>query len=208
MKQKQKQSILLLFIICLNIFKGTWREIPQYKRGLLYISFLNSMYYYLCKRSLLWEFRPEGVRWELLRIVHIFIISPSIVLLFISDLPKSIPKKIVHLLKWVIYCSVTEYIILKLNMIRFKYGWNIYWSGLVYLKIFVYGYLYNKRPLLTFILSLFSAIFFTAKFKIPLRKRLLKGPFYLFLKYPRFPFESRFKTVLYTKLDQLKNKLT
>ncbi|WP_096186479.1 CBO0543 family protein [Evansella halocellulosilytica] len=172
---KQKQIALILFIFILNIFGKSWRYVPKYYRSLIFISFLNSLYYYICKRHLVWEFNTRGVNWRLLRAIQTFFITPSLVILFLSKLPDTLLKRIVHVIKWVTCSSLIEHFIHKKKMIRFKYGWNIYWSTLIYIKMYVYSYLFYINPLFACILSLCSLIFFIITFQVPLTTRFLKG---------------------------------
>ncbi len=195
MSKKRQQLIIVLLLTLMHIKFKSWRMFPKYYKGMFFISFLNSFYYYLCKRHLVWEFTHVCFKWRLLRAVHIFYVTPSLVLLFLTKLPNSISQQTVYLINWLCASFIFEYYLVRKNILRFKHRWNLYWSLLVYLKIYVYAYLYTIKPLVTWVLSIFSAIFFSVKFKVPLKKRLFKGPFFLlYKKRPLlFPFEIRFK---------------
>ncbi|WP_374193845.1 CBO0543 family protein [Alkalihalobacillus sp. BA299] len=187
---KQKQLLLLLPILLLTIIGRTWRDIPKYYKSLGYVSFFNSFYYYICKRYLLWEFPPYGFHWRLLRALHIFLITPLLVLAYLSSFPRSFSKKIVHLIKWTFISSLFEYFAVKQKMIKFKHGWNIYYSGLIYLKMYMLSYLHTKKPLPSWVLSIIFLIVCILKFKVPLKTRLLKGPIFFLIKKDKFsPFE-------------------
>ncbi|UCZ53616.1 hypothetical protein LGQ02_02115 [Bacillus shivajii] len=121
-----------------------------------------------------------------------FLITPLFVLSYLSRIPETFLKKIIHTTKWVAYSTFLEHIIHEQKMIQFKYGWNVYWSGLVYFKMYIFSYLYPKRPLLTWLLSICSAIFFIWKFNVPLTKRLLKGPIFIFVP-TRYKFLTNYK---------------
>jgi hypothetical protein len=183
---KEKQIIIMLIILLLNITGRTWREFSKYYLSLAYASFFNAFYYYLCKRCLLWEFPPQGIPWRILRGVHIFLVVPLLVLACLSKFPNSLSKQIVHLIKWIVASCFVELFAVKNNLITFKHGWNILWSGLIYLTMYGFSYLHTKKPLLTWLLSFCSVIFFIVKFKIPLEKRLVKGPFFFFTKKDTF----------------------
>lgn len=186
---KQKHITLILIILLLNISEKTWRDFPKYYKSLAYVSFMNCLYYYLCKRHLVWELTPsDGFRLRTLRGVYVFIVTPLAVLLCLSKFPNTVSKQVVHIVKWVLASSFIEYYLVKKRMIKFNHGWNIAWSGFVYLEMYVCSYLYIKKPLLTWLLSLCSIIFFMSKFKVPLTKRLLKGPLSIF-----FPKNSKLK---------------
>lgn len=173
---KQKQILLILIIVLINVFTKSWKVAPKYYKSLLYVIFWNCFYYYICKRHLVYEFVNGGFNWKLLRAIHIFIVTPSITLLYLAKLPKSLPKQAVYTIKWVFVSFVVETFLNKQKLIKFKYGWNVFWSTLIYFQMYVTSYLLMSRPILTSFLSLSSLIFFIVKFKVPMSKRLLKGP--------------------------------
>ncbi|OIJ19432.1 hypothetical protein BKP45_13380 [Anaerobacillus alkalidiazotrophicus] len=205
---RKKQISIILFIVLMNFLFKTWKVVPKYYKSLIFVSFWNSFYYYLCKRHLVFEYTNKGINWKLLRGLHIFIATPLLVLLFLCKLPKTLSKQIVYILKWGIGSFFIELFLLKQKLIKFKYGWNIYWSGLIYFKMYTYSYLFNKRPFLTWVLSIFSLLFYIFKFNVPLTKRLLKGPFLFFLpksiKYP-INFKTRLNSYYYETVKDLLN---
>lgn len=192
---KDKHLALVLFVVLLNTLGKTWSNAPKYYKNLLYVSSWNSFYYYLCKRHLVYELIPNRLNWKLLRALHIFVVTPLLILYFLSKMPELLFKKIWYFIKWEFWSVLAEVALHKQGMVRFKYGWNFFWSGVVYLKMYLYSYLYSKRPILTWVLSIFSLIFFVKIFNIPIEKRLLKGPitFFATKKYPRrMPFKKFF----------------
>ncbi len=179
----QKQLMLVVFILLVSINKDIWKNIKTYYRSLGYVMFVNALYYYLCKRYLLWEFTPRGLGWRTLRALHIFIITPLIVLLNLSTFPATFGKQIIHILKLVLVSTCIESIVVKEKMLKFKHGWSLYWSALIYIKMYVFSYIHTKKPRLTWFLTYCSLLFFIIKFRIPLKsKRFTKGPFVFYLK--------------------------
>ena len=168
---RQKHIILILSIIFVNLLGKTWRNFPKYYKSLTYVSIVNSLYYFLCKRHLVWEFIPLGIDWKFLRTVHTIIVTPLIVLLFLSNFPKTFLKQMIYIIKWVLGAILVEFVVHKLKLIQYKHGWNIFWSALLYLKMFVYSHLFTKKPLMTWFLSLCSCTFFIIKFKVPIKKK-------------------------------------
>ncbi|OIJ18746.1 hypothetical protein BKP45_15795 [Anaerobacillus alkalidiazotrophicus] len=189
---KQKQLMIILLVLFINIKKRSWRQLPKYYKSLAYVSFFNCFYYYICKRYLLWEFTAHGFQWRILRAVHIFIVAPLITLGCLSNFPSSINKQIIHIFKWTIGSTLVEYIAVKNKILIFKHGWNILWSSLIYLQMYTFSYYHTKNPLQTWICSIFFVVSFIIKFNVPLKKRLLKGPFCLFFHKdkPFFSMES------------------
>lgn len=174
---RNKHILLILGVVLINLLGRTWRYIPRYYKSLGYVTSINILYYILCRRHLVWEFHPKGVHWWLLRGIHIFVVTPLLTLSFLAKLPSSISKQIWYIIKWVLVSSGLEYISHKQHLIQYKHGWNGFWSGILFLKMYVYSYLFSKKPLLTWILTFCSASFFVFKFKIPLRKHTFSRRF-------------------------------
>ncbi|WP_077211961.1 CBO0543 family protein [Bacillus dakarensis] len=168
---KYKHLILIIGILLLNIGMKTWRHVPKCLKSLVFVSSVNTLYYGICRRHLVWEFTPGGIHWKLLRVIHVILVTPSIVLLFLSKLPKSLYKQIVYLISWVIVASTIELMIHKQKLIQYKHGWNILWSAFIYVKMFIYSYLFPKKPYLTILLSILSSLFLVKKFKVPVGKK-------------------------------------
>ncbi|MBB5171955.1 CBO0543 family protein [Texcoconibacillus texcoconensis] len=164
---KQKHLALILSLLLLNILRGSWRDIPKYYKNLTYVIFVNILYYLVCRRHLLWEFPSLGVNRLVLRVAYVIFVTPSIVLAFLSKFPKSPFRQILYISKWVIVSSMIEYFLHKRKLIQYKHGWNIYWSGLVYLKMFVYSSIFHKKPLIVWLLTFCSLIYFIVTFQIP-----------------------------------------
>lgn len=166
---RNRHLILILSIILLTIFSKSWREIPKFYRNMVYVSSMNAIYYIICKRHLVWEFVPTGISWMFIRMVHILIITPLIVLVFLSKMPSTLFMQCIHFVKWIIISTAVEYFIHKKHLILYAHGWNVFWSGIIYAKMFLYSHLFTKRPKSIFLLSFFSMTFFIIKFKVPLK---------------------------------------
>lgn len=189
--EKNKQIFIVLIITILNIINKSWRVFPKHYKSMAYVSVINAFYYYLCKRHLVWEFTHKGFNLRLLRVIHIFFVTPLVVLLFLSRLPRRMFNKIVYIGSWTLSFAFFEFIMVKTNILNFKHKWNVFWSGFIYLKMFIFTALYNRNPLLTWGLSFLSTIFYIVIFNVPLTRRLLKGPYFLFTKKTVFPFEFK-----------------
>lgn len=203
---KQKQVALILIIVLLNVVNKTWKDLSMYYKNLVFVTVINAFYYYLCKRHLVWEFRSGGFSWRWLRIYHTFVVTPLLILLFLSKLPNTLSKQIVYIINWVIGSFAVEYGLHKLKMINFKYGWNVFWSGLLYLKMYTFSHLFTTRPILASILSLASIIFFIAKFRVPLTKRHLKGPIFMLLP-KRIRIPKKYKLLIGMLPKSIYNKI-
>jgi hypothetical protein len=165
---KYKHLGLIVFMVLLNVFGGTWRYVPKYYKSMAYVSCVNACYYLLCRRHLVWEFTPNGINWKFLRAAQILIVSPLLVLLYLSKLPESRLKQILHTVKSILIACLVELFVHKQKLLQFRHGWNLLWSSLMYLMMFTYSSLFTKRPFLTCLLSILSSVFFIIKFNVPL----------------------------------------
>ncbi|WP_411955547.1 CBO0543 family protein [Alkalibacillus sp. S2W] len=161
--------IVSLLLLALNIQKKTWRNLPKYYHVLIYVSVFNCLYYVLCRNSLMWELKCKTLSTRAVRVLHILVVVPLLILLYLSDVPKSLSKQIVYICKWIMVSMFVEFIGQKLKMISFHNGWNLYWSILIYTKMYIYSMLMVKKPLLTWMISIVSTIFFLLKFKVPVK---------------------------------------
>ncbi|MDT8861032.1 hypothetical protein N0O92_12385 [Alkalihalobacillus sp. MEB130] len=178
-----RHIILSSFLVWLNYRQQTWKIVPKFAQALVYIMFINSSYYYFFKNHILWELQSNNLKLKELRVIHIFIITPLIFLLCMVNLPKEdVRLQIRHILKWSFKCAFVEYMGLKTKMIYFQNGWNIFWSWLIYIFLFSFGYVYTKKPFIIWTVSIPTIFFFIIKFKAPLRRMMLLGPVILLVR--------------------------
>ncbi|MDG5786286.1 hypothetical protein QA612_02205, partial [Evansella sp. AB-P1] len=171
LKIRNGHIVLILLIFLLTLCSNSFRQIPKYYKNMGFVSLFNVIYYFLCRRHLVWEFIPTtGAHWPLLRVVHIMIITPLLVLVFLSKLPNTLFKQFIHFIRWVAASTAVEYVVKKNQLILYAHGWNVFWSGILYAKMFLYSLLFTKRPILTLILSLCSTVYFIFKFNVPIKK--------------------------------------
>lgn len=169
-KIRNRHIFLVIIVILLTISSNSFREIPKYYKNMVYVSSFNAIYYFLCRRHLVWEFIPStGIHWLLLRVVHTMIVTPLLVLVFLSNMPNTLFRQFIHFIHWVTISSAVEYLIHKKHLILYAHSWNVFWSGVLYFKMFLYSHLFTKRPILTLFLSLCSTVYFIFKFNVPLK---------------------------------------
>lgn len=148
---------------------------------MVYAATFNAMYYYLCKHCLVWDFKSKYLSRNTLRALHIFMATPLMVLLFMANVPVTLRKQLHYLIHWVMASMVFEVMAIKTGVLFYRRGWNYGWSALLYLKMYVYSFLLRKFPVFILVSSIITTLAAFAFFKIPLRKRFLRGPL-LFLR--------------------------
>ena len=151
--------ILALFLLIQNIKRKTWRYVSKYRLCIFYVSFFNLIYYILCKDFLMWDFKSRIFKPKVIRALHILIINPLLILLYLSNVPKPFLKKVIYISKWVLIST-------------FDHGWHLGWSMCIYIKLYIFSLLMIKRPLLTWTFSIISTVYFLYIFKVPLKKNM------------------------------------
>lgn len=171
-KGRNTHIFLVLIVLLLTLSSNSWREIPKYYKNMIYVSSFNGLYYLLCRRHLVWEFIPDtGVPWMLLRFVHTLLVSPLLVLVFLSKMPNTLLKQMMYFIQCVTICTAVEYFIHKKKLLQYSHSWNIFWSGILYFKMFLYSHLFTKRPAFTLSLSFCTTVFLIIIFNVPIRRK-------------------------------------
>jgi hypothetical protein len=123
----------------------------------------------------MWDFRSKVFKPLTLRFLHILIVNPLMLLLFLTKLPNKISRKMVYISKWITVSLLLEWIgQKKFKMIYFDHGWNIIWSLCIYLKMFILSILVLKKPVFTWAVSFVATVFLLLRFKVPVRKTMQK----------------------------------
>ncbi|WP_419095874.1 CBO0543 family protein [Halalkalibacter suaedae] len=190
-----KQILLIVFILILNILGKTWAKLPKNYNNLVFVSFFNASYYYIYQRKLLWEFSPNGIPINVLRALHIFFVTPFLVLLFLSNAPQKVRSKIAYSIKWTVVSTVIENLLHKERVIQYNHHWNSLWSSLVYLLMYTCSLIFKSNPLLALVISVLSLSFFIVKFPVHFNNRFLKGPMHIFWQ-RRSPLYNKFLQLL------------
>ncbi len=165
---------ILLWLSIQNIRKKSWLMLPQTFGGVLYTLFFNFIYYYLCRYKLLWEFKSKIFKVTTLRAIHLFLIMPLFIQSFLSTYPKRWPQNFFYILKWVGTSSLVEAIAQRKGYIKFCHGWNGFWSGAIYLCMFIFSRLVMIRPYFTLFLSSIFSFILVKIFRIPLKRRFMR----------------------------------
>jgi hypothetical protein len=186
--------LLVIWLLILNIKNKTWHHASQYIRSILHVIFFNSLYYFFCRDYLMWDFRSKVFKPITLRILHILLVNPLMLFLYLSKLPKKISQQVIHICRWITLSLLIEWIgQKKFKMIYFDHGWNIIWSLCIYVQMFILSLLVLKKPLITWSVSFVATGYLLFHFKVPVIKTLrkyIKDGKRLFLRNKRYGFLS------------------
>jgi hypothetical protein len=166
--------LLLAWLLLENYKNKTWKQFPKYYPNIFYVALFNCLYYFLVHHKFLWELQSTIINRKALKIIHICIINPLLILLYLSNLPNTFIKQFFYVVRWIITSTMVEVLFKNKKKIAFYRGWNLGWSMAIYIKMYIFCLLLNKKPILTLILSIIDTICFLLKFKIPVRKNMKK----------------------------------
>lgn len=92
---------------------------------------------------------------------------PCIIILYLSNYPDQLIKKIIHITFYVFILSSIEFIARFSGKIIYYNGWNLMWNTLFYFIMFIMIRLHYKKPFLTWFISMLLAFAVLFIFKIP-----------------------------------------
>lgn len=159
-------NIAITIIIIFSTWKwGDWKNWPKYHPTMLFVALANILYNFIYCKGPLWEIQPgilqNGILTELL---YSFIVFPLTALMFLSNLPNSIGKQTLHILKYVLIYFIFEYIFFVSNMIIYRHGWTLFYSFIWNIMMFIVWTIHFKKPLLAYISSVGIIIIVTKLF--------------------------------------------
>ncbi|MDQ0253035.1 hypothetical protein J2S74_000407 [Evansella vedderi] len=167
-----KHFSVIFLLIYLNHKSKNWSKVRKHWRVMVYVSLVNTIYYVLCHRKLVWDFRDDYFSVKFIRLINVIFIAPLIILLFLSRMPSK--HQFNYIVRWATGSSIVEWVALKLKMLTYRYGWNLFWTWVLYIKMYLYSFLYSRKPSLVWILTVTSIYMFGTVFKIPFALRINK----------------------------------
>lgn len=158
----------LIFVIAVIVSRA-YKQWQQYYDVMLFVSFCNLLYNFLCKEHLNWAYNPDFLlTHKTADIFNTFVLLPSTTLLYLCRFPADKRKKVIYYLIWVTGYSAIEYMWHFFGRITYHHGWNFIWSiGFYFLMFLTIRLLHTKRAI-GLLLSLASVVFLCIYFKVPL----------------------------------------
>lgn len=158
----------LLFVAAVFV-SGAYKQWNKYYEVMLFVSFCNLLYNFLCHDYMTWSFHPDFLlNHKTADIFNTFIFLPSSVLLYLQFFPASKRTKWIYYLLWVIGYSLLEYIWYMYGRITYDHRWNFYWSIAFYFTMFCTIRLLHTRRKAGLLIALASVVFLVIYFRIPL----------------------------------------
>jgi hypothetical protein len=152
-----------------TIVSGAFKKWKTYYETIIFVSFCNLLYNFLCKDRLTWSYQPDILlNHKTADLVTTLVLLPATITLYLHFFPTNKLKKIFYYLGWIAGFSALEYIWYLFGYITYNYGWNLLWSIGFYFVMFYTIILHHTNLKIALLLSLFSVVFLVITFKIPI----------------------------------------
>lgn len=164
-----------IFLTCISIY-SVWHRKDYLKwrdfyPTMQYIAIGNLTYQFLCATNWLWRIAPDmkGFYYLTVEAIYSFIVFPLTALMFLSRYPEGSKKMEIfkHYLFWIGIYVFFEFIFMKLGIMEYQKGWNLWWSALFNCIMFPFLRLHHKKTILTLVLSVPMTLFWLWLFDIP-----------------------------------------
>ncbi|OLS40636.1 CBO0543 family protein [Bacillus sp. MRMR6] len=167
---------VLVFLVAAIIW-GDWKGWRVYYPTILFFIVGDLLKNFLLYNHWLWTYKETMFFENILRnhtiinLMVMFIGYPSTIFLYLGRFPRSKGKQAAWVAFWVFLYSILEYINLHyLHLIRHHNGWNMPWSVVFNIVMFLMLRVHYKNPLLALGLSVLWILFLLQMFPIPIDK--------------------------------------
>ncbi|MCT2535756.1 hypothetical protein NC661_07490 [Aquibacillus koreensis] len=160
--------VITLFVIFSVWRWGDWRNWKKYHTVMLYFAIGNLTYNFLTASYFLWRLDSDFLsNHTLTEMLYTFIVFPGCALLFVGNYPTGKVKVLRHYVWWITIFVAIEWIMSLTSHIDYQYGWSLAWSAGFDIFMFPMLWLFYKRPLIAYIISVPIAFFFIWYFDVP-----------------------------------------
>lgn len=157
-------AILLLSIILAWKY-GDWGNWEKYHPTMLLFGSGNLLYNFVYHDKFLWQLTPDILNHHIWEIIFSFSVLPLTALIFLSNLPADKRKLPFYLGKYVFIYVAIEFLLLKTGMMKYDFGWNIWWSLAWDIMMFCVLAIHNTKPLIAY--SICMSVIFAMNFIFP-----------------------------------------
>ncbi|WP_257351036.1 CBO0543 family protein [Pseudalkalibacillus decolorationis] len=159
--------LLSILVVIASIYLGDWKNWKRYYPTMLFIALSNLLYKLFALTYFhLWEALPNFLLLDKLSVyfLHVFIINPFSAFLFLSNYPKTKGAQVFHTAKWILIYLVLEWIAVHNGSINHYKDWNMGWSALFVIVMFLLLRIHFLYPFRALVLSLFLTLFYLIVF--------------------------------------------
>lgn len=149
-----------------------WKHWRRYHPTMLFMALSSAMYDVLVNDGSFYLWRYIGTLYfseEMASLLYTLVAFPATALLFLSNFPDAIWwKQALHIVKYVAIYVILEIVGLHYGTISHAHSWNMWWSTLFNLAMFLILRLHLKRPLLAYAVSVGIAAYLMFHFHVSL----------------------------------------
>ncbi|RIW32704.1 hypothetical protein D3H55_12540 [Bacillus salacetis] len=147
--------VVIVYILFAVIFVD-WTRWKDYYPTVQYYLICNLTYNFLFYNHTLWKYKAVTVGWlnhTLIELTFSFFILPVVIMIYLRFLPLAKKKLLVYVIIWIAYFTFLEYLFFKRGLFVYENGWNVVWSLIFNIIMFVMLRLHFKNKLLALIIS-------------------------------------------------------
>ncbi|MBT2700621.1 hypothetical protein J7E79_25110 [Bacillus sp. ISL-40] len=166
-------AIIYSVIWIIAAFKFADRNWKVYYPTMLFASLGDALYELLCYKYQLWQLEPNGIQFAMIPILLLTLIGmPLSTWVYLSKYPfrKGVLSQSLYIAFFTSVYIVLEYFAVKGGSITYHHHWNLLWSLLFVMVMFMIIRIHFKRPILALIFSAIFAIFLCFIFDVTLDK--------------------------------------
>lgn len=163
----------LLFVIIVWIVLGLvlvkWKSWKEYYPTVLYYCTANLLYEFLYYNHTLWAFKAittGSINHTMILMAFVFVIIPIAIMIYLQRFPLKLSAQAAYVTIWTFFFSIIEFLFFKMGMFVYEHGWNIWFSVLFDLGMFIMIRLHYKKPLLAVGISAGMVLAFLVLFPI------------------------------------------
>jgi hypothetical protein len=154
-------AILFSILWIVAAFKFADRNWQRYYPTLLFATLGNALYELLCYKYQLWQMEPDGLPFAMIPILLLTLIGmPLSTWIYLSKYPfsKSLYSQTGYIGLYILLFVILEWISVKVGAITYHHNWNLWWSLLFVIVMFIVLRIHYLRPLLAIIISVIAAV--------------------------------------------------
>jgi hypothetical protein len=154
-------------------FKFANRNWKHYYPSMLFASLGNALYEVVCYKYQLWQMEANGMPAAMIPILLLILIGmPLSTWVYLSKYPfgKGIYSQVLYIAFFTVAFILLEYIAIKGGSITYHHQWNLLWSLIFVIVMFVIIRIHFLRPFIALIISVLFVIFLCTVFDVTLDK--------------------------------------
>jgi hypothetical protein len=174
--------LAISIIVIYSVWRwGDWRNWQKYHTTMLYFALGNMTYQFLTANYFLWRLGADPItNYTATEMLYTFIVFPGTALLFLSGFPNSLRLGIRRIVIWIGIYIGFEFVLMKMGLMEYQFGWNLLWSALFNCTMFPMLLLFHRKPLIAYVISIGMALFWICLFDVPvhlpIEQRTIFGP--------------------------------